>query len=99
MHAVFSSIECVVCHVSEKSRRCRFVYASMPELDEQVVESIKSAEVERIRTLATRGLRRAATVEPVVRVQGPLSFEADRCGISHKRLLFGPCPDWLRQDG
>ena len=93
----FSSIECVVCHVSEKSRRCRYVYSLLPELDEQVLESVKAAELDRIRSLATRGLRRAATVDPVVRVRGPLTFEADRCGISHKRLLFGPCPEWFRQ--
>eukprot|EP00973_Karenia_brevis_P056348 7837488-Karenia_brevis.AAC.1 len=84
----FSSQERVVCHLEEKSARCKAFYVQVmeplsPESQRRADEASKAQAMEH----AKMGLRRAHASRSVVRLHGPLHATAMDLGISHSALL------------
>ena len=85
---LFHSREKVICHISEKSARCRTVlYHTFTPLPRPTVLELDAQDAAESRVLSKRGRRRHHSELVASRLQGPLCRAAYVAGISHASLL------------
>ena len=90
--AEFHTCEGLVCHLEEKSPRCRGAYTMY--YGEGYVQSDRGIHIQELQhsqtaILATKGWRRNKATEPSYRIDGPLLGLTEMAGISHDLLLRG----------
>ena len=88
---LFYSREREICHVHEKSHRCRAVILNcFTPLDVYVVEELNAIDAAEARALNKQGRRRHYVSTLASRLQGPLCRGAYVVGLSHRTLLKTP---------
>ena len=85
---LFYTRERVICHVQEKSHRCRAVILNcFAQLDSRVVKELDATDAAEARDLFKQGRRRHYASKVASRLHGPLCREAYVVGLSHRTLL------------
>ena len=84
----FHTRERLICHLAEKSHRCRAVYGlTISPLSDQDFEIVEACGKQQVSVLLKEGWRRAKAQVPVVLCEGPLVQQADMAGIGHATRL------------
>ena len=93
---MFHSRERVICHIEEKSPRCRAVMdMTFSALEPHTVAALDSEDACTARSLMRKGRRRHYCSIMSSRLPGPLCKEAYAVGISHSALLKTPATDFF----
>ena len=85
---LFHTRERVICHIEEKSARCKAVVLhTFPPLPQHIVSKMDAEDAAEARQLFRKGRRRHYADALMSRLHGPLCREAFVVGISHVSLL------------
>ena len=78
----------MICHIEEKSARCKAVVMhTFPPLPQHIVSKMDAQDAAEARQLFRKGRRRHFADAGMSRLHGPLCWEAVVVSISHANLL------------